>query len=157
LGKRRSGPISRWPHGKGDGSKIPYSRPRILRAQRSRLFPFSFFLSFFNAGRRERQLKTLEINIAPHSDSGNISFHISALRSRLAPNKKTLHLGESKLLPAAFQEIAANQVSEATSAQFPVLAALSFCVSALDAYTDYDRDRPEKSEIEYNFESIMDR
>jgi hypothetical protein len=61
------------------------------------------------------------------------------------------------LLPAAFQEIAANQVSEATSAQFPVLAALSFCVSALDAYTDYDRDRPEKAEIEYNFESIMDR
>ena len=118
---------------------------------------FFRFLSFWNAGRKERQLKTLEINTAPNSDSGNISFHVAALRSRLAPNKKLLHLGESKLLPAAFQELRMSDVSTAKDTDHPVLSALGYVVSALDEYVAYDRNQPEFAEMEYDIDSIIDR
>lgn len=118
---------------------------------------FFRFLSFWNAGRKERGLKGLEIVIAPNSDSGNIAFHIGVLRNRLSPNAKSLHLGESKLLPGAFQEMAAGDVAGATSAQFPILSALGFVVAALDSYgADWDRDEPE-AETEYDVESVWDR
>ena len=116
------------------------------------------YLSHWNAGRREKHLKTVEISTAPNSSSdGNISFHISLLRSRLAPNEKTLHLGESKLLPAAFNELSMSEVAKATDSQHPLLAALGYVVSALDSYANWDRDEPEFAQTEYDIDSIMDR
>ena len=58
---------------------------------------------------------------------------------------------------AALQEFQMGTVSTAKDTEFPVLASLGYVVSALNEYADYDRDRPEEAEMEYNFESIMDR
>lgn len=118
---------------------------------------FYRFLSFLNADRRQRGLKTLETLEAPNSADGNINFPIGVLRARLSPNKKTIHLSGSKLLMAALQEFQMGTVSTAKDTEFPVLASLGYVVSALNEYGDYDRDRPEEAEMEYNFESIMDR
>jgi hypothetical protein len=118
---------------------------------------FYRFLSFWNVKRREQNLKTIEISEAPNSSEGNISFHISVLRNRLSPNKKTLHLGESKLLPAAFQELSMSDVSTAKDIEFPVLAALGYVVAALDEYADWDRDRPEQAKTEYDLDDIFNR
>jgi hypothetical protein len=118
---------------------------------------FYRFLSFWNANRREKNLKTLEISTAPHSDSGNISFHISTLRARLAPNKKTLHLVESKLLPAAFQELSMADVSTAKDFEHPVLSALAYITTALGEYANYDRDQVEFAEMDYDIDDILER
>lgn len=118
---------------------------------------FYRFLSFWNANRREKNLKGVEISQAPNSGEGNISFHIGVLRNRLSPNQKTLHLGESKLLPAAFQELSMSDVSTAKDSDFPVLAALAFVVTALNEYSDFGRDQPEFAETEYDIESILER
>ena len=111
---------------------------------------FYRFLSFSNAKRRGQNLKTIEISEAPNSSEGNISFHIGVLRNRLSPNRKTLHLGESKLLTAAFQELSMADVSTAKDFEHPVLAALGYVVAALDEYVDWDRDRPECGITEYD-------
>jgi hypothetical protein len=118
---------------------------------------FYRYLSFWNASRRERNLKTIEISEAPNSAEGNISFHIGVLRNRLGPNKKTLHLGESKLLPAAFQELSMSDVSTAKDTDHPVLAALGYVVSALDSYGNFERDRPEVAEMDYDIDDIINR
>ena len=125
---------------------------------RTRDKDFYRYLSFWNANRRERKLKTIEISSAPNSADGNISYHIGVLRHRLSPTKKTLNLGESTLLPAAFQELQMAAVSTATDSEFPVLAALGYVVAALDSYgADYDRDQPDFAEMNYEIESIIDR
>jgi hypothetical protein len=118
---------------------------------------FYRYLSFFNADRRQKHLKGLKILTAPNSAEGNISFHIGVLRNRLSPNTKTLHLGESNLLPAAFQELSMSEVSTAKDSDFPVLSALGYVVAALDEYADFGRDQPEFAETEYDIESILDR
>jgi len=119
---------------------------------------FYRYLSFWNANRRERNLKTIEISEAPNSAEGNISFHIGVIRNRLSPNQKTLHLGESKLLPAAFQELSMSDVSTAKDFEHPVLAALGFVVSALDSYgAEWDNQEEQFAEMEYDIDSIIDR
>lgn len=119
---------------------------------------FYRYLSFWNAERRQRNLKTLEISAAPNSAEGNIGFHIGVLRSRLSPNSKSLHLGESKLLPAAFQELSMSDVATAKDTEFPILAALGYCVSAIDSYgADFERDQPESAEMEYDIDDILNR
>jgi hypothetical protein len=112
---------------------------------------FCRFLSFWNANRREKNLKTIEISSAPNSAEGKISFHIGVLRNRLSPASKTLHLSDSKLLPAAFQELQMSAVSGATDSEFPVLAALGYVVAALDSYgAHWERDEPEFGITEYD-------
>ena len=119
---------------------------------------FYRYLSFWNANRRERNLKTIEISEAPNSAEGNISFHIGVIRNRLSPNQKTLHLGESKLLPAAFQELSMSDVSTAKDFEHPVLAALGFVVSALDSYgAEWNKQEEQFAEMEYDIDSIIDR
>jgi hypothetical protein len=118
---------------------------------------FLRYLSYWNAGRREKHLKSIEIQTVPNAD-GNIAFHIGLLRSRLAPNNKSLHLGENKLLLAAFQELSMSDVSTAKDTEHPLLAGLGYVVSALDEYGSWDRnDRPDFAEMEYDIDSIIDR
>jgi len=113
---------------------------------------FLRYLSHWNAERREKHLKTVEISTAPNSSSdGNIAFHISLLRSRLTPNNKILTLNDSKLLPAAFQELSMSDVSTAKDNEHPLLAALGYVVAALDLYAaDWNDQKPEFAKTEYD-------
>jgi hypothetical protein len=81
----------------------------------------------------------MEILAAPYSNTGVIASHINILRHRLHPDKKSLHLGASKILPGALQEIAVDELASATDTDFPAVAALGYAVAAL---TEWEYQKP---------------
>jgi len=89
------------------------------------------FLELYNRDQREKRMPTMEILSAPYSDTGDIASHINLLRNALHPDKKTLHLAKSKILPGALQEIPIDKLATATDREYPAVAALGYGAAAL--------------------------
>ena len=89
------------------------------------------FLELYNRAQRGKRMPTMGILSAPYSDSGDIASHINLLRNALHPDKKTLHLGKSKILPGALQEIPIDKLSTATDTEYLAVAALGYGTAAL--------------------------
>lgn len=109
-------------------------------------------LSHWNNARAEKHMAALQLSAAPDSESGCISFHVNVLRQRLAPENKTLWLGNSEFLPAALQELPQSEVHAATDVNYPILSAVSYAVSALEIYAvnPYADTQPRFANSEYD-------
>lgn len=112
---------------------------------------FSRYLSLRNANARDQRNAELQISPAPNSDTPNISFHVTLIRELLNPTKKLLHLGQSKNLRAALQELSKSEMDAATAKEHPLLAALCYAVSNLEVYPpDYGDKRPAFAKMDYD-------
>lgn len=114
---------------------------------------FMRWLSYHNADRIERNLKTLEILPAPNCTAdGDISYHIGVLRNRLKPGQKSVHLLKSKLLRQALQELPVTEIASARDRDYPLLGAFAYVVAALDAFGEnFNTDsRPRKAKTDYD-------
>lgn len=112
------------------------------------------YLNLWNRDQRDRRMTGLYVSSAPNCE-GNISYHVSILRDRLNPNKKTLHIGKSKRLPAALQELPAGEIATATDRDFPMVAALGYAVSALSEWEYYEGPRPTRAKMDYDVLNYM--
>jgi len=106
------------------------------------------YLINFNRQQHERQLKTLDLYPAPHSDTGNIGYHLGLLVDALSATQKTLFLESSQHLPQALKQISLQDASGATDNEFPIVAALGYAVSILvenPPVPDFLRNRKSKT------------
>jgi len=112
------------------------------------------FLELYNREQREKRMPTMEILSAPYSDSGDIASHINILRNRLHPDKKSLHLGKSKILPGALQEIPIDKLATATDTEFPAVAALGYAVAALTEWEYIGSGQRKKSSYNTDYDEL---
>lgn len=98
----------------------------------------------WNRARDDQGLKRLNTQIAPQSKpEGSISYHLSALRERLKPERKTLFLSGESIIESALMDIGPADTPMATDTTNPVVAALCYAVVGLnqimcDPYEDVD-------------------
>jgi hypothetical protein len=95
---------------------------------------FSRYLSFRNASACDQKKPLFHISPALNTDTPKISFHVTLIRDLLNPTKKLLHLGQSKSLRAALQDLSKSEIDTATARDHPLLAALCYAVSNLEVY-----------------------
>jgi hypothetical protein len=113
---------------------------------------FTHYLSIRNMKARERRSTEFYISSAPNSDTPRIAYHIYLTRNLLSPNKKLLHLGQSKALGAALQELPKSEIDSATAKDYPLLAALCYVVSAFEVnQPDYHgHEKPQFTNKDYD-------
>lgn len=95
--------------------------------------------------------RTLNILAAPYvSQSGDIAYHIQALKKSLDPGKKMLALN-SKRLTSALSEISTEDISSLKDSDTPLISALAYGYVQLhvNQYL-YGNDRHSKTIMEYD-------
>jgi len=80
---------------------------------------------------------------APFLDEAhNLRLYAHQARSRVTPAGKTLHFGSNSQIPGQLSGLTPDDVQTKKAEDFPVVAALGYCLSGLEEpYTDMGKDR----------------
>ena len=91
---------------------------------------------------RKSRESTFHVYEAPHSQEGNLEYHVNVIKERLYGDPVSLCLLENGELIKCLQDLRITDVPQATDSQHPAIAALGYAITALMEYrVDPDEER----------------
>lgn len=100
------------------------------------------FIDRFNQ-KLDKKKKGIYISEAPFvGEIHNLRFYANQIKSQTVTAKKSLHFGKQSQIPGQLSGLSPDDVQAKKAEDFPIAAALGYCLSGLDeAYMDKINDR----------------